>query len=194
MKKWKTLFIALLGINVLGAILIIAFIFQPVDKANPTPSEKVEGDAELTILAKKADLNVLIDKYLKKEFKNQPLNYKITLTDVVRVDGTIQVFGDDINIRMTFDPIVQKNGDIVLEQQSLSVGKLQLPVRTVLRYVNNNFALPEWVTIDPKNESVYVALQQMKLESDFAVKVQKFDLKNDDIRVRLISRDRKSVV
>ncbi|MEK1828643.1 DUF2140 family protein [Priestia megaterium] len=53
MKKWKTLFIALLGINVLGAILIIAFIFQPVDKANPTPSEKVEGDAELTILAKK---------------------------------------------------------------------------------------------------------------------------------------------
>lgn len=108
MKKWKTLFIALLGINVLGAILIIAFIFQPVDKANPTPSEKVEGDAELTILAKKADLNVLIDKYLKKEFKNQPLNYKITLTDVVRVDGTIQVFGDDINIRMTFDPIVQK--------------------------------------------------------------------------------------
>jgi len=28
----------------------------------------------------------------------------------------------------------------------------------------------------------------MKLESDFAVKVQKFDLKNDDIRVRLISR------
>ncbi|RMA91326.1 YpmS family protein [Priestia megaterium] len=188
MKKWKTLFIALLGINVLGAILIIAFIFQPVDKANPTPSEKVEGDAELTILAKKADLNVLIDKYLKKEFKNQPLNYKITLTDVVRVDGTIQVFGDDINIRMTFDPIVQKNGDIVLEQQSLSVGKLQLPVRTVLRYVNNNFALPEWVTIDPKNESVYVALQQMKLESDFAVKVQKFDIKNDDIRVRLISR------
>jgi len=73
MKKWKTLFIALLGINVLGAILIIAFIFQPVDKANPTPSEKVEGDAELTILAKKADLNVLIDKYLKKEFKNQPI-------------------------------------------------------------------------------------------------------------------------
>lgn len=188
MKKWKILFIALLGINVLGAILIIAFIFQPVDKVNPTPSEKVEGDAELTILAKKADLNVLIDKYLKKEFKNQPLNYKITLTDVVRVDGTIQVFGDDINIRMTFDPIVQKNGDIVLEQQSLSVGKLQLPVRTVLRYVNNNFALPEWVTIDPKNESVYVALQQMKLESDFAVTVQKFDLKNDDIRVRLISR------
>ena len=53
MKKWKTLFIALLGINVLGAILIIAFIFQPVDKVNPTPSEKVEGDAELTILAKK---------------------------------------------------------------------------------------------------------------------------------------------
>ncbi|MEK1828642.1 DUF2140 family protein [Priestia megaterium] len=50
----------------------------------------------------------MIDKYLKKEFKNQPLNYKITLTDVVRVDGTIQVFGDDINIRMTFDPIVQK--------------------------------------------------------------------------------------
>lgn len=79
MKKWKTLFIALLGINVLGAILIIAFIFQPVDKANPTPSEKVEGDAELTILAKKADLNVLIDKYLKKNLRISRLTTKLLL-------------------------------------------------------------------------------------------------------------------
>ncbi|TYR81168.1 DUF2140 family protein [Priestia megaterium] len=187
MKKWKVLFLGLLSLNIILAIVIISFIFQPVEDVNPSPSKEVKGDAELTILAKKEDLNVLIDKYLKREFKDQPLNYDITLTDVVRVDGTIEVFGDDIDIRMTFEPVVQENGDIELEQQSLSIGKLQLPVRTVLRYVNNNFKLPEWVTIDPKNESVYVALQEMKLETDFNVQVKKFDLKNDDIRVRLTS-------
>ncbi len=188
MKKWKWLFIGLLSVNLLLVVIIIGLIFQPADEVTPMKSGEIEGDAELTILAKKEDLNILIDKYLKRELNNQPLNYDITLTDVVQLDGTIEVFGDDIDIRMTFTPEVQDNGDIVLEQETLSIGKIQLPVKTVLRYVNNNFNLPEWVTIDPKSESVYVALQEMELQTDFNVKVEKFDLENDDIRVKLISK------
>jgi uncharacterized protein YpmS len=189
MKKWKVLCIGLLSINFLIAVLLIGLIFQPVNDVDFSKQPEVVGDAELSVLAKKEDLNTLIDKYLKKEFNNQPLNYDVNLTDVVEVYGTIQAFDNDLDIQMAFEPVVQENGDILLEQQSLSVGKLQLPVRTVLRYVNNNFKLPEYVQIDPKNESVYVALQQLKLKSDFRVKVEKFDLENDDIRVKLISTE-----
>ncbi|MBM7703196.1 YpmS family protein [Metabacillus iocasae] len=187
MKKWKVLFIGLLSVNIVVALILVSIIFMPANDVNFNDSSKIEGNAELTLLAKKEDLNTLIDKYLKKEFNNQPLNYQVRLTDVVEVNGTIQAFGNDLDIQMSFEPVVQENGDILLEQQTLSVGKLQLPVRTVLRYVNNNFKLPKYVQIDPNNESVYVALQQLELKSDFRAKVQKFDLENDDIRVKLVS-------
>jgi uncharacterized protein YpmS len=188
MNKWKWLFIGLLAINFLFLVIVGSLALQP-SKGNESSmnAEGLKEDVSLSIIAKKEDLNALINKYLQKEFHHQPLNYEVRLTDQVEVYGTIEAFGNDLDISMDFEPEVQKDGDLLLRQQSLAVGRLQLPVRTVLGYVNNNFSLPEWVRIHPKDESVYVALQEMEMKSDFRVKVKKFDLEKDDIQFTLIS-------
>jgi uncharacterized protein YpmS len=40
------------------------------------------------------------------------------------VYGTIQAFGNELDISMDFEPEVQENGDILLKLESLSVSKL----------------------------------------------------------------------
>ncbi|MFC3885232.1 YpmS family protein [Bacillus songklensis] len=188
MNKWKWLFIGLLAINLLFLLVIGSLALQPSKGNEPSIYAKgLKEDVSLGVIAKKKDLNVLINEYLQKEFNNQPLNYVVRLTDQVEVYGTVEAFGNDLDISMDFEPEVQKNGDLLLNQKSLAVGRLQLPVRTVLGYVNNNFSLPEWVRINPREESVYVALQEMEMKSDFRVKVKKFDLEKDDIQFTLIS-------
>ncbi|MEW4284796.1 YpmS family protein [Priestia koreensis] len=187
MKKWKRLFLGLLTLNIVIVLVVIVLIFQPADNQPfPSGNQPQKKQVELTILAKKKDLNALIDKYLQKEFHNEELNYNVRLTDQVEVNGTIQAFDNKLDVQMAFEPHVQKNGGIILEQKSLSVGKLQLPVRTVLKYVNNNFNLPDYVKINPADESVYVGLQEMRTTNDFRVKVEKFNLEKDEFRFKLI--------
>ncbi|MCY8231014.1 YpmS family protein [Priestia endophytica] len=185
MKKWKTLFFSLLCLNIILVLVAVVAIFQPIEKRQAPSKEEVNG-IELGVVGDKKNLNALIDKYLKQEFASDTLAYNVVLNDEVEVYGKIVAFGRDVDIKMTFAPIVQKNGNLVLEQTGLSVGALPLPVETVLKYVNNHFPMPEWVSINPKKESIYVALNQMELENGFRVKAEKFDLKNDEISIKLI--------
>ncbi|MDQ7864241.1 DUF2140 family protein [Peribacillus frigoritolerans] len=60
-------------------------------------------------------------------------------------------------------------------------GKMNLPVSYVMNLINERYNMPEWVSISPNDESIYVSLQDMELKSDIRVKAKEFDLKNDDI-------------
>lgn len=100
---------------------------------------------------------------------------------------TIQAFGNELDISMDFEPEVQENGNILLMMESMSVGKLNLPIRTLLKYTNNNFSLPQWVHINAKEESVYVVLQEIEMKNDFRLKVKKFNVEKNEIQFTLIS-------
>ncbi|KKI92429.1 hypothetical protein WQ54_09690 [Bacillus sp. SA1-12] len=188
MKKWKWLFFSLLIINVFFLIVATIMALMPSREREYSISQDIWEERELLgIITEKEDLNVLINNYLQKEFNNYTLNYEIRLTDFVEVYGSIKAFENELDISMDFEPEVQENGDILLKQKSLSVGKLSLPVRTFLKYVNNNYSLPDWVQINAKDESVYIALQELKMKNDLRVKLKKFNLERNDIQFTLIS-------
>src|SRR5699024_12231925 len=86
---------------------------------------------------------------------------------------------------------------IILKQKSIKLGLLRLPNEKILEYVEKYLPLPEWVTIDAKNENIYVKVTEMDLENDFGVEVRDFDLEKDKIRLDFIVphdifKDRKS--
>ena len=82
---------------------------------------------------------------------------------------------------MTFEPKALENGDLILYQKSASVGKMNLPVSYILKFIRNSYNLPSWVIIQPKDELIYVSLEKMELKGDMKVKADKFNLKEDDI-------------
>ncbi|MDQ0155103.1 YpmS family protein [Robertmurraya andreesenii] len=186
-KKWKLLFFLLLGINILVIFLMVILINLPIeDEAVPKSNEKAGRDVQFKIQTNKQDLNQIINHYIEEEGFKSPIDYKVMLQDEVELLGTMKVFTQDIEMKLTFEPEALPNGDLILRQKSISVGQLPLPVSFVLKFIRDQYDFPKWVTIQPNDELIYVSLQEMKLKSDIKVRVNKFDLKNDDIQFTLL--------
>ncbi|GMB09635.1 YpmS family protein [Thermolongibacillus altinsuensis] len=190
--KWKKLFFGLLFINLSALTLVLFLLFQPAK----TPSVNVEEakgnakeaqGAELIIHTTKQHLNTIINDYVKQKMKTGSLSYEIQLADQVYIKSQIPVFEKEMDLTVTFIPNVTEQGNIELSNPTISLGQLKLPVQYVLKYMQKNASLPDWVKVDPKNERVYVLLNEVNIKKGYNVRAERFDLEKDEIVFKVIA-------
>ncbi|AOH55334.1 hypothetical protein ABE28_013325 [Peribacillus muralis] len=179
--KWKTLFFSLLAINILVILFFLILVNLPAKDKELKPKVSHEEDIQFQIHTNREDLTRLINQYLDKEGLTGSMHYEVYLTDEVELYGTMPFFNREVEMKLTFEPIAQKNGDLILKQKSIAVGRMNLPVSYVMNLINERYNMPEWVSISPNDEAIYVSLQDMELKSDIRVKAKDFNLKKDDI-------------
>ncbi|WP_227937626.1 YpmS family protein [Alkalihalobacillus deserti] len=184
---WKILFLSIAGMNVFLLFLFLILLLWPVSDSEIPEKEFIEevSGAEFTVHSSKQNLNELVNGYVDKLLKDKEDKYSVDFDDDVHLMGSIEAFQTDIPIAITLEPSVQENGDLVLRPTVMSLGLLHLPKKKILEYVKKKLPTPEWVEIDPKNQLIYIAVTQMEVKSNFKVKVQQFDLKNDKIYFRI---------
>jgi uncharacterized protein YpmS len=186
-NKWKKGFLLLLGIDLLIVVILSLLIFSPGTSEDKTKPASLKGDTvSFHVKSNKNDLNMLINHYLKGEAADSPIDYRVILGDEVELYGTLPFFSQKLNMKLTFEPEALSNGDLILRQKSISIGSLHLPVSYVMKFISENYKIPRGVDIRPNEKLVYVNMQQLKLKSDIKIKVNKFDLKKDDIAFTLI--------
>lgn len=186
-NKWKLGFLILLGINLLIAIILFSLVMAPINEKEPVKTNTSSEDyVSFHVRSNKYDLNRLINHYLKEEAADSPIEYKVLLGDEVELYGTLPFFSEKLKLKLTFEPSAQKNGDLILKQKSMSVGKLHLPISYVLNFIRENYKLPKGVEIRPNDHLVYIHMQQLKQKSDLKIKVDKFNLKKDDIAFTIL--------
>lgn len=186
-NKWKLAFFVLLGLLILIMLYLFFMVTAPGEKSKMEPVKNTSetDDVAFKVATNKRDLNRVINHYIEEEGKNSQFDYQVLLTDEVELYGTLPLFSQELELRLTFEPKALENGDLILNQKSISVGKLKLPVSTVLKFVRDSYSLPAAVNIQPEEERVYVSMQRLKLKSDIKVRVNEFDLKKDHIRFTL---------
>ncbi|TWE06084.1 uncharacterized protein YpmS [Neobacillus bataviensis] len=186
-NKWKLGFLILLGINLLIAIILFSLVTAPIKENEPVKTNTSSEDyVSFHVRSNKYDLNRLINHYLKEEAADSPIEYKVLLGDEVELYGTFPFFSEKLKLKLTFEPSAQKNGDLILKQKSMSVGKLHLPISFVLNFIREKYKLPKGVEIRPNDHLVYIHMQQLKQKSDLKIKVDKFNLKKDDIAFTIL--------
>jgi uncharacterized protein YpmS len=181
-NNWKRGFFLLLGLNLLFVVILLWTVLvpegnQPKNNIKPPNNQTVS----FHVKSNKNDLNMLINHYLKEETADSPIAYRVILGDEVELYGTLPLFSEKINLKLTFEPEALPNGDLVLKQKSISIGSLRLPVSYVLKFIGDNYKIPKGVDIRPNDKQIYVHMQQLNLKSNIRIKVNKFDLKKDDI-------------
>ncbi|WP_335871708.1 YpmS family protein [Bacillus sp. 2205SS5-2] len=188
---WKIAFFTVVILLIMLFAGIATLLFRPIEETSYEKNENVSTpDAiPLEVKAEKKDLNNLIEKYIEQNQLNGPIDYSVFLTDEIELYGTMAVFAASIDLKMTFDPKVLENGDLLLKQKSISLGSVNLPVPYVLKFIRDGYKMPEWVKIQPNDEAIYVALTEMNLKSGLQVKGKKFDLVNDEISFMLYVPD-----
>ncbi|WHZ01414.1 YpmS family protein [Neobacillus sp. YX16] len=185
-NKWKTGFFLILGLNLFIGIILLSLILVPADEKVKLQNIPDDKSVSFQVKSNKADLNVLINQYIKKEAADSPIDYSVQLQDEVELYGTLKFFSQEVDLKLTFVPQALDNGDLVLKQRSISVGSLPLPVSYVLKFIKDNYKLPKGVEIQPNDKMIHVHMQQLKLKSDVKIKANKFDLVKDDIAFTIV--------
>ncbi|MGP4059313.1 YpmS family protein [Halobacillus sp. H74] len=185
-NKWRTLFWLLALVN-MGVILwLVALVFLPSSYTIVNvDQEKKSSEAEFTIVSTKENMEQLANEYLGELSTQTVFDYSISLDRNVTLVGNIRAFEQVIPVKLELNPKVQKNGDLILEQERISLGQLPLPNKKVLEFVKDNYNLPEWVMVNPNDENIYVAVTQMDTASNFNVKVDRFNLNANQLAFKI---------
>lgn len=186
-KKWKRLFYSLVVINVFVIISLVTLIFWPVAKTYIPSSDNETGgqSTEFTVRTTKENLNELVNAYIDKLLKNSKHQYSVSFEEDVHLIGELPVFSTTVPLSVHLDPEVQKNGDVILKQKSISVGMLELPNKKIMEYMKKYLPMPNWVTVDPSEEEIYVAVTDMNIRSNFGVKLEHIDLEKNNLAFKI---------
>ncbi|ASK61997.1 hypothetical protein CFK37_07400 [Virgibacillus phasianinus] len=184
---WKKLFYILLTINIVIVLGIFLLIFWPVSSSTTSPGDKVDEQksSQFIVRTTKQNLNDLVNAYLDKLLDNSSQHYSIEFKDDVHLLGELPVFSTTIPLSVHFEPFVQENGDVILKQKSISVGLLELPNQKIMEYMKKYLPMPEWVTVNPKKEEIYVAVTNMDIRSNFRVSIEHFDLEANNLAFKI---------
>lgn len=185
-NKWKWLFWGLALVNVAVIVWLLILVNTPTSNTQiPEGLPLQEKQAEFTVMSTKENLNQIINGYLTDVSKNSSLDYSVSLKEYVELSGTIVAFDKRIPLTMKFTPNVKKNGDLVLQQKSITLGRLQLPNKKVLSYIKDNYPMPEWIIVNPDEENIYVAITQIEPKYGLRVQADAFNLKNNKLAFKI---------
>jgi uncharacterized protein YpmS len=187
-SRWKTAFFVLLSVNIIVIIILTALIFLPVNQTYPSDSDSTKDEilAKLSVQATKNDLDILVNRIIERENKDSQIDYYVIFADEVELYGDFPVFDQTVELKLTFQPEALENGDLILKQNQISIGQLQLPVKFVMNFIKDGYHFPEWVEIRPDDKMIYVHLTEIELPNNLRIHAKTFDLVNDKIDFTLL--------
>lgn len=186
-NKWKKYFLYLLFLNLLIVVTVFGLLFWPVSEDRIDDRQKeIEGEhSEFIVRTTKANLNDLVNTYIDQLLEGTKHHYRVSFDEDVHLLGDLPIFSSTVPLSIHLEPFVQDNGNIVLKQRSISIGKLKLPNKKIMEYMKRYLTMPSWVQVDPENEEVYVAISEMETKSKFQVHVEEFDLRGNDLAFKI---------
>lgn len=187
MKIWRTLFIILAAINVLAIIGLIFYVtIPPKDFISYEAEQRPYADGNtLTVRTSKADFEGIANTYIQDAMKDQPIPLTLSVEDDVSLSTELQVFSMALPILLKFEPHVQEDGNLLLEQKSVNIGMLDIPPESALKLLRDSVTLPEFMEVNPKAEEVLLRLSDIPLDDGISVRAEAFNLEEDDIRLRV---------
>ncbi|MBM7643812.1 uncharacterized protein YpmS [Scopulibacillus daqui] len=184
-NKWKMAFFTLLGIVVIVLVLTGVFFFSFLaigGKTQNIPNDvKNNSQPIFTVQADKEQLDHLINNEIQRH-QTGNLNYSVNMDNDVRVNGSLGVLGTSMPFSIAFNPVVE-NGDVILKEKTVKLGKFNLPDKQVLKFINFGTKLPDWVIVQPDKRQIYINVTKIPLNKDidFYLKAKQIQLSSNKI-------------
>ncbi|MCR6106157.1 YpmS family protein [Salipaludibacillus agaradhaerens] len=182
LNKWRNAFFILTATVVLVIMSAVGWLYfgLPNTSSNdfvpPHISDK-EG-ASFSVETSTEDLNFWLQNKLNNEEGTE--FYSIYIDDAVYFEATVDAFGITLPIYMILSPHVTDEGNIELLEESFSVGNISLPSTRVFELIESRTDLPEWISVIPNEQKLYVNVRE-GMSENVEIKVTSFDLSLDDI-------------
>lgn len=185
MKKWRLAFFVLLAFNALALLGIVLYVTTPSQDHTSYQAVKNASVSGNTVIvnATKADFEGIANTYIQDAMKDQPIPLSLSVNDDVSISTELTIFSVTLPILMKFEPLVQEDGNLLLEQKSVEVGMLDIPPESALKLLRDSVELPKFMEVMPAEEEVLLKLTEIPLEDGISVRAESFNLQEDDIRL-----------
>lgn len=179
---WKVMFFGLLSVILIATAVIAFLLFRPVEgeQANASQEAPPESRAEFEVITNREDLTIVANRFIEEELGGS-IDYSVLFDDRVKLNGEIPIFSTSIDFQMSFEANALENGNLLLTQESLSLGAIDLPVSSVLKFIDDSYEFPEWVVMEPQNQQIVVQVTEIDVAQGLNVKTNQFDLEDDEI-------------
>lgn len=188
---WRTAFFVLFGFVILAAALLIFAAVTPSDDfvSYETSAKSTVTGNSLIIRTTKEDFEGIANTFIQQEMGDQRIPLTLSVEEDVSLSTELQVFSVTLPILLKFEPVVQPDGGLLLEQKSVEVGMLNIPPEQALKLLEDSVDLPEFMEVSTAEEEVLLQLPAIPLENGMTVEALKFDLDENDIRLRVTVRN-----
>ncbi|PIC99530.1 MULTISPECIES: YpmS family protein [unclassified Sporosarcina] len=186
MNIWKVAFFSLAGI-VAAALVGVIILISGATASPPLPEDKeAKGEGyTLALNTTKVNFEGIANTYIRKAVKGK-LPVELEMRDDVLLTSELTVFSHTLPLAMHFDPIVRKDGNLILKQSSMELGQLNVPPSTVLKLLKSSVELPKWMVVRPKEEEIFIDLKDLPISGDVQVKAKEVNLAQDEIILEVL--------
>ena len=183
---WKLSFFVLLGI-IIGFILFVTInVFTNREEEVLFNKTKViEGEPSFQLKLNKSQTNELLNHYFNNFQKDTKISYSFAVENFIVLKGSIPILGTYIDFYVYFQPFILENKDLKLKTKSISIGTLLLPASEILNYVKNEYKFPDWVKINPNDETIYFELSNYETPDKMKFNIEKLDLIDDEVIINV---------
>lgn len=186
MNKWKIAFFLLIFILIGSVVALVYWVSTPAEYVEIETTKKYSEGNILTVNSTKENFEGIANTFMEKAMEGKPLPLKLTLEDQVILSSELTIFSYNLPVKMYFEPHVEEDGNIRLEQSSLEVGQLELPPDTVLKLLRDSIDLPSWMIVMPAEEEVLIKLSDIPMSSGVHVRAKELNLVDDIITLEII--------
>lgn len=178
---WKVAFFSLLAIIVIGCGIGVYMASQPGDTQVQSNESLTKDDDGIQVSLNRQQATTLISSYLNKTIGKSKIKFDFELGEQAELRGTFDQLPIPVDFSLYFKPIVLENGNIKLKATKLLIGKLHLPIRIILGFIDQTKMLPKIVTIHPKDKEMILNLNQLTFDSGMKVTAKDIDLQNNQL-------------
>ena len=184
MNKWKVAFLLLAGSVMITLVSVVYLLTADGKQVNEQPPLPIEGNI-LKVETTAKEFEAIAKQYLTAAMKQSPVPVEIVIDEKIYLYSTLTIFNFELPIQMDFNPVV-KDGNIVLNQEAVHVGKANIPPEFVLKMIDDAVDFPNWITVKPDDEEIYVDLSRINIASGSRVRAKEIDLPNDKIELEVV--------
>ncbi|MCZ2258253.1 YpmS family protein [Sporosarcina sp. G11-34] len=187
MNFWKVGFFVLFGLIAAAVVALVVFISSSPESVDvPNAGVSTAPNHLLTVRATKEDFEGIANTYIRKAMDGEPLPVTLEVKDNIVLTSELTVFAYTLPVTLFFDPIVREDGNLILKQTSVEIGKLNIPPSTVLKILKDSVKLPPWMIVRPKEEELFINLSAIPVSGDLEIKAKEFNLAKDEIILEIV--------
>lgn len=178
--NWKWAFFILAGINI-AIIASFWLLLSPIGSES-APEELPEGEvpAQEEEVFFTAETSVDQIRSFMRSQTDDAFDIHMEDDEIV-FTGNYTFFGMDVDLNLYLLPTVSESGNLRLEENGMAIGSLNLPSAAVLRVVEEQADLPEFVHVYPQEGVIDVHVNDIDIGDDLYLRIGASGLENGEI-------------